>query len=360
MDFTEFSNGGSHEENQFGGIPQGINNRVEQGETKYNNYIFSDRLTITEDISKRFGISRKYIGKTFSEASKKIVDKERKNQYIDKKTQEAMLNRLIHAQEFIKESFLNQNTDPDQNTNYYLTGGELMMLAPIITSAAQTAFSIFNKPKYLEKQTINPIVSEKQLDRTQIERNIENQASNLRRSLTDVAAGNQAYLSSNLLASQSSISNTLANANMQAELINMQEKNRNEAIKNNAQSINARIRASVDEINARERGAYVSNISSSLTNLSNNLGLLGKQELMKEIIANSLGYDWRGNYIKSIAQKDLKKGLQENTNLNTQNQESVENNNQNDKNIGFKKFRSRFMTGIDYLLEEDPFDFFKE
>jgi hypothetical protein len=51
--FTEFNNGGSHEINPLGGIPQGYNSdgqmrMVEENESKYKfkegNYIFSDRL----------------------------------------------------------------------------------------------------------------------------------------------------------------------------------------------------------------------------------------------------------------------------------------------------------------------------
>lgn len=52
--FDEFKNGNTHEENPYGGIPQGINDKnqvrlVEEGETKIKfkegDYIFSNRLT---------------------------------------------------------------------------------------------------------------------------------------------------------------------------------------------------------------------------------------------------------------------------------------------------------------------------
>ena len=51
----EFKNGGSHEENPFGGIPQGYNengelNLVEQGETKWKDYIFSDRNKLSKSM----------------------------------------------------------------------------------------------------------------------------------------------------------------------------------------------------------------------------------------------------------------------------------------------------------------------
>jgi len=47
---TKFENGGSHSQNSLGGIPQGIGangkpNLVEEGETKWNDYIFSNNIT---------------------------------------------------------------------------------------------------------------------------------------------------------------------------------------------------------------------------------------------------------------------------------------------------------------------------
>ena len=51
---TEFNEGGSHEDSPIGGVPQGINksngqpNLVEQGETKFKDYIFSDRLKMKD------------------------------------------------------------------------------------------------------------------------------------------------------------------------------------------------------------------------------------------------------------------------------------------------------------------------
>ena len=55
---TEFNEGGRHEENSLGGIPQGMNpegqmNLVEEGETKFDaeNYIYSDSLKVDKELS---------------------------------------------------------------------------------------------------------------------------------------------------------------------------------------------------------------------------------------------------------------------------------------------------------------------
>ena len=56
---TEFNAGGSHEENPYDGIPQGIApdglpNLVEEGEVKFDNYIFSDRLMLTKEDKQKY------------------------------------------------------------------------------------------------------------------------------------------------------------------------------------------------------------------------------------------------------------------------------------------------------------------
>lgn len=60
---TKFEGGGTHEENSLGGIPQGVNkngqvNLVEEGETKWNDYIFSNSITLDGkfDLSTNVGL----------------------------------------------------------------------------------------------------------------------------------------------------------------------------------------------------------------------------------------------------------------------------------------------------------------
>lgn len=69
---TEFNEGGTHEENPLGGIPQGQGNLVEEGETKYNDYIFSNSLYLSKEDVKEARLDPKLAGKTIAEASKYI------------------------------------------------------------------------------------------------------------------------------------------------------------------------------------------------------------------------------------------------------------------------------------------------
>lgn len=115
---TEFNTGGSHEQNILGGVPQGINpngqpNLVEEGETKLNSadYVFSDRLPISLAIAKDYGLDSKFVGKTFSDASKKINDgnSKRIGDSIEEKAKERKLNDLMAAQEAFKQQDLEQS-----------------------------------------------------------------------------------------------------------------------------------------------------------------------------------------------------------------------------------------------------------
>jgi len=110
---TEFNAGGSHEQNPLGGIPQGMGlngqpNLVEQGETKLNaeDYIFSDRLTISKSIADQFQLAKNFIGKTFAAASKKFDKpnsfRDKEYDEITKKSITQNLDKLMVAQEAFK------------------------------------------------------------------------------------------------------------------------------------------------------------------------------------------------------------------------------------------------------------------
>lgn len=108
-ELTEFNNGGTHEENPLGGIPQGIGangqpNLVEEGETKSEDYIFSDRLVLDLDAVNLFNLPNNLKGKTIAEASKKINEYSKEsNNTIDKETTKENLERLKRANEFLKD-----------------------------------------------------------------------------------------------------------------------------------------------------------------------------------------------------------------------------------------------------------------
>ena len=115
---TTFDGGFKHDDpnnlNQ-GGIPQGMNpngqqNMVEEGETKFNakNYIYSDTLKVNKDTAKEFYFPSKYVGKTFAEVSKLMDKPNSRRQFdsIEEKDKERDLKALMTAQESFKQKDL--------------------------------------------------------------------------------------------------------------------------------------------------------------------------------------------------------------------------------------------------------------
>ena len=105
----EVNAGGSHEENPNEGVvvsyaPDGLPNKVEEGETIHNDYVYSKRLEANEKVLKNNLLDEKYKGKSFADISKKLTEdrKKRPNDSISVRTNEENLNRLQNAQEELK------------------------------------------------------------------------------------------------------------------------------------------------------------------------------------------------------------------------------------------------------------------
>lgn len=113
---TEFNTGGTHEQNPNRGIQQGVGddgkpNLVEEGETKFNNYVFSDRLTLPN--AKEYLLGGSLQGKTFADISKKLSKsvEQRPNDPIAQLGQDRVLNRLKTANDdaIAMQEFSDQN-----------------------------------------------------------------------------------------------------------------------------------------------------------------------------------------------------------------------------------------------------------
>ena len=132
---NEFNEGGSHEQNPLGGIPQGVGqngklNTVEEGETKKDTFIYSDRIKLTPELVSQFNLPKVLANKTAAEATKIINAKfEGRNSTIDNSTKKTMLDRIAEAQETIKQIEVqkqaeiskaldvNSTMDPDDQMN---------------------------------------------------------------------------------------------------------------------------------------------------------------------------------------------------------------------------------------------------
>lgn len=100
--------GGSHEQNPFGGVLQGIAadglpNLVEEGEVIYNDYVYSKRLSVPTKDKEALGL-KKHKDYTYAEAADAIQkeSEERPNDPLSKKNLEVMMSRLQGSQEEVK------------------------------------------------------------------------------------------------------------------------------------------------------------------------------------------------------------------------------------------------------------------
>lgn len=111
-----FGTGGSHEENPYQGIqvgidPQGIPNMVEEGESIFQDFVFSERLHPSfaerKQLIKDLGLTKSQIkGKSYSDLAQYLSreSKERPNDPISKAALNKALDRLASSQERCKEA----------------------------------------------------------------------------------------------------------------------------------------------------------------------------------------------------------------------------------------------------------------
>lgn len=129
---TFIDEGGSHEENPYQGIqigvdPEGAPNLVEQGEVVYDDYVFSNRMEIPDDIRKEY----KLRGKTFAKAAKSAQreSEERPNDPLSTKGLQAAMERIAAAQEEAR----NRKRIKNIKSNRFDKGGPINP-APIFTN----------------------------------------------------------------------------------------------------------------------------------------------------------------------------------------------------------------------------------
>ena len=98
--------GGSHEDNPYNGVKLGVDERgipnlVEENETIWNDYVFSNRLKVPETLTDKYKLNKDI---TFAEASKKLGKEieETPNDPISKRTFNFFMQDLQQSQEEVK------------------------------------------------------------------------------------------------------------------------------------------------------------------------------------------------------------------------------------------------------------------
>ena len=322
-EITEFNTGGSHEENPYDGIPQGIApdglpNLVEEGEVKYDNYIFSDRLMLNKNDKKKYKFLK---GKTYADAAKAIKKElgidERPNDLIAKTDLEEQLNLLsmLQEEERAQRGLRGENRMMYAKGGHLFAGTDWLQAAPAIGSAIGTITSIFDRPTYEHtkkltqpEKSITPITytpthQDIRLDRFDTNYHVNKlaaQAGATRRAIREQTASNPYASTAALLSADANAQSQMGDLYRKAAEYNqgvaLQEAQFNEAGRRadaegllKAASANATLQdkslsrqAEKDiyaaRLNMTEDQAYDAAVSANMTNFFDNLGAIGKED----------------------------------------------------------------------------------
>lgn len=310
---TFIDEGGSHEENPYQGIqigvdPEGAPNLVEQGEVVYDDYVFSNRMEIPDDIRKEY----KLRGKTFAKAAKSAQreSEERPNDPLSTKGLQAAMERIAEAQEEArerKEAHREGNEYPSMfayggDTNPYglaledpMSVEELETLmaqsgetgeiapegnndkrqtwtryAPIIGSGLASLSDLFSKPDYGSADMIGGVdlgaeaagyapignyLSYRPLDRDFYINKMNQQAAATRRGLMNTSGGNRLNAQAGILAAGYNYGQNMGNLARQAEEYNQQLRERVEAFNRGTNMFNTETGLKASMFNAESRNA---------------------------------------------------------------------------------------------------------
>lgn len=156
---TIIGNGGTHEENPMEGVPMGIApdgipNLVEQGEVKFNDYIFSNRLFADDKLLETVNLPKSYNGHSFADIAENLSKEssERPNDPISKRGLMSAMTRLQQAQEQLKAK--KQNGKYAKGGYLFENGGTWLRYAPVVGAAIGVGQNLFSKPDYTGVDTI--------------------------------------------------------------------------------------------------------------------------------------------------------------------------------------------------------------
>lgn len=343
---TEFNTGGTHEENPYSGIPQGIAadgypNLVEEGEVKFKDYIFSDRTK--PRLNEIMPIYKKAKKKdSFAALAKKISAEaeERPNDVISKTTRDYQLGKLAELQELGRQRRGLKGTQKLLKNGGHLYAdwhNNLLEATPAITAgvgALTTLFDKTNSASPLEKftPTTTPLtyteVGEKQKYTPIDQQYIYNQAAAQGRAATrgiQQSIANPYASQAYLLSENKNQRNNLGDLGVKLDMANAERRNAVTAFNNQLDLANAANRLKVDSINAemtanrdkmnfqkayytsalkaQDKAARDAALSESLTTMGTELGKLGTQAKGFQQYENHIVSNW--DYLKEEAQRKI-------------------------------------------------------
>jgi hypothetical protein len=319
--------GGTHEENPYEGVqmgvaPDGLPNLVEEGEVKYNNYIFSNRLKPSKNLLNKFLLPEYLEGKTFAEIAKKLSKEniERPNDPISKRGLEDTMMKLRNAQEERKSRL-------PKKSHTYDVGGFMKVLqyAPAAGNLVGLIDNAFTKPDYGNADLImnsvkgpstvgfTPLgdyLSYNPVDINYQSNKLTGQSAATRRAITDLSNGNRGVAMANLIAQDYNTQNALGELMRGAEQENFNRRSAVSEFNRGTNQFNSELEFRANQANQASLDAYknrslsaitaaakmrddvenarAQSMSSNLTGLFDNLGGIARDAINMDI-AEKLG-----------------------------------------------------------------------
>ena len=301
--------GGSHESNpnegiQLGTDEQGNPNLVEQGEVVYKDYVFSNRLHLTEEELKKNFLPTSLKNTTFAYAAEQIGKNliETPTDNLERNKVESFLKRLANIQEAQRAKMGKQGTQQmAYGGNKYSGEEELFdnldelkitakkkpltkltelgkqafdtasgintMYAPIIANTALGIASMFQKPDYtnaelLEREArnipnntvsptyLNNYLTYRPLDRNYYLNQLKGQAGATRNAIMN-SGSNAGNIMANLLAADYNAQNAVANSLMQMDQYNNQQRQAVSEFNRGTNQYNAQSAMQANQANAQ-------------------------------------------------------------------------------------------------------------
>ena len=301
--------GGSHESNpnegiQLGTDEQGNPNLVEQGEVVYKDYVFSNRLHLTEEELKKNFLPTSLKNTTFAYAAEQIGKNliETPTDNLERNKVESFLQRLANIQEAQRAKMGKQGTQQmayggnkysgeeelfDNSDELKITAkkkpltkltelgkqafdtasGINTMYAPIIANTALGIASMFQKPDYtnaelLEREArnipnntvsptyLNNYLTYRPLDRNYYLNQLKGQAGATRNAIMN-SGSNAGNIMANLLAADYNAQNAVANSLMQMDQYNNQQRQAVREFNRGTNQYNAQSAMQANQANAQ-------------------------------------------------------------------------------------------------------------
>lgn len=332
---VEFKNGGSHEENPLGGIPQGYNengdlNLVEQGETKWNDYIFSNRNKLSK--AERFNLPGILNNRTFSSAAKTIQkeSKERPFDLISKRGLDKQMDYLISAQE--------EHNAMLDNTNQFKSGGKMnsklvyqempikgnrktvkhgygdwLRYAPVASNVIGLASDIASTPETIRTSKIEaPLLTEKMsydpVDQEYLTNKLTSNYANLVDKIQGSSGGNRGVANASIIAAMNNLYDAYGDTAIKSREYNRDMLSKTLEFNRATSQANAQMRMAADQYNANaedrmiatnaaNRAARRNAIREQIAALGENLGAIGTEKRWMDLAPKLFrGYKANGDY----------------------------------------------------------------